>query len=161
MRSIFSMIGVGLYFLLSLTTVTGETRLGRRPLRIGCLSLHHLRRNTRGRSGLCSGRAGCPRAQAGEPLSEAKKDEEMITPRSSQSLEMKVQTELEHSPKLQEEPDRSPSLVDSSVIRIGTDEQNESPAEATSSPVEVAEDPGANLFPVRAGQSCPLVNTSQ
>lgn len=25
MRSIFSMIGVGLYFLLSLTTVTGET----------------------------------------------------------------------------------------------------------------------------------------
>ncbi|XP_038947631.1 cilia- and flagella-associated protein 119 isoform X2 [Rattus norvegicus] len=148
MRSIFSMIGVGLYFLLSLTTVTGETRLGRRPLRIGCLSLHHLRRNTtRGRSGLCSGRAGCPRAQAGEPLSEAKKDEEMITPRSSQSLEMKVQTELEHSPKLQEEPDRSPSLVDSSVIRIGTDEQNESPAEATSSPVEVAEDPGANLFP--------------
>lgn len=85
----------------------------------------------------------------------------MITPRSSQSLEMKVQTELEHSPKLQEEPDRSPSLVDSSVIRIGTDEQNESPAEGTSNPVEVAEDPGANLFPVRAGQSCPLVNTSQ
>lgn len=71
----------------------------------------------------------------------------MITPRSSQSLEMKVQTELEHSPKLQEEPDRTPSLVASSVIRIGTDDQNESPAEATSNPVEVAEDPGANLFP--------------
>lgn len=39
MRSIFSMIGVGLYFLLSLTTVTGETSWEKRPLRIGCLSL--------------------------------------------------------------------------------------------------------------------------
>ncbi|GAB1292732.1 Cilia- and flagella-associated protein 119 [Apodemus speciosus] len=71
----------------------------------------------------------------------------MITPRSSQSLEMKVQMELEQSPKLQEELDRSPSSVGGSAIRIGTDMQTESPAEATSSPVEVAEDPGANLFP--------------
>ncbi|XP_052054313.1 cilia- and flagella-associated protein 119 isoform X3 [Apodemus sylvaticus] len=71
----------------------------------------------------------------------------MITPRSSQSLEMKVQMELEQSPKLQEELDRTPSSVGGSAIRIGTDMQTESPAEATSSPVEVAEDPGANLFP--------------
>lgn len=83
----------------------------------------------------------------------------MITPRSSQSLEMKVQMELEQSPKLQEELDWSPSSVGGSAIRIGTDMQTESPAEATSSPVEVAEDPGANLFPVRAGRSFPLVNT--
>ena len=37
--------------------------------------------------------------------------------------------------------------MDGSAIRNGTDMQTESPAEATSSPVEVAEDPGANLFP--------------
>ncbi|XP_006507808.1 cilia- and flagella-associated protein 119 isoform X1 [Mus musculus] len=71
----------------------------------------------------------------------------MITPSSSQSLGMKVQMESEQSPKLQEELDRSPSSVDGSAIRNGTDMQTESPAEATSSPVEVAEDPGANLFP--------------
>ncbi|XP_031244276.1 coiled-coil domain-containing protein 189 isoform X2 [Mastomys coucha] len=71
----------------------------------------------------------------------------MITPRSSQSLGMKVQMELEQSPKLQEELDRSHSSMGGSAIRIGTDMQTESPAEATSSPVEVAEDPGANLFP--------------
>lgn len=92
-------------------------------------------------------------------MTEAKKDKEMITPRSSQSLGMKVQMELEQSPKLQEELDRSHSSMGGSAIRIGTDMQTESPAEATSSPVEVAEDPGANLFPVRAGQSCPVGNT--
>lgn len=92
-------------------------------------------------------------------MTEAKKDEEMITSSSSQSLGMKVQMELEHSPKLQEGLDRSPGSEGGSGIKIGTDMQTESPAEATSSPVEVAEDPGANLFPVRAGQSCPLVNT--
>lgn len=83
----------------------------------------------------------------------------MITSSSSQSLGMKMQMELEHSPKLQEELDRSPSLVGGSAIKIRTDMQTELPAEAASSTVEVAEDPGANLFPVRAGQSCPLVNT--
>lgn len=92
-------------------------------------------------------------------MTEAKKDEEMITSSSSQSLGMKVQMELEHSPKLQEGLDRSSGSVGGSAIKIGTDMQTESPAEATSSSVEVAEDPGANLFPVRAGQSCPLVNT--
>lgn len=92
-------------------------------------------------------------------MTEAKKDEEMITPSSSQSLGMKVQMESEQSPKLQEDLDRRPSSVGGSAIRNGTDMHTESPAEATSSPVEVAEDPGANLFPVRAGQSCPLVNT--
>ncbi|XP_052616935.1 cilia- and flagella-associated protein 119 isoform X2 [Peromyscus californicus insignis] len=147
MRSIFSMIGVRLYFLLSLTTVTGETRSGRRPLWIGCHSLHRLWRTTRrGRSGHCSGRAGCPRSQAGERLAAAQKDAEMIDPTSSQIMGVKVQSEFEQLPKLQQDLERCPSSVGGLAMRTGTDVPTESAASATTS-MDMAEDPGANLFP--------------
>ncbi|CAO2583402.1 Cilia- and flagella-associated protein 119 [Lemmus lemmus] len=147
MRPIFSMIGVCLYFLLSLTTVTGETRLGRRPLRIGCLWLHRWWRTTRrGKFGHCSGRAGCPRVRTGERLTVAQKDKEMISPQSSQILGVKVQPETEQLPKMQQELERCPSSVGERGMKTGTDGMTESAAAATTF-VEVAEDPGANLFP--------------
>lgn len=87
----------------------------------------------------------------------AQKDKEMISPQSSQNLGVKMQPESEQLPQMQQELERCPSSVCELAMRTETDVMSESDAAATTS-VEVPEDPGANLFPVRAGQSCPLVN---
>lgn len=87
----------------------------------------------------------------------AQKDAEMISPTSSQIMGVKAQSESEQLPRLQQELERCPSSVGGLAMRTGTDVPTESAASATTS-VDVAEDPGTNLFPVRAGQSCPLVN---
>lgn len=81
----------------------------------------------------------------------------MISPQSSQILGVTVQSESEQLPQMQQELERCPSSVGGLAMSTETDEMTAPAAEATTS-VEVAEDPGANLFPVRAGQSCPLVN---
>ncbi|XP_051001303.1 cilia- and flagella-associated protein 119 [Acomys russatus] len=70
----------------------------------------------------------------------------MLTPKSSLIRGMKVQSEFEHPPKVQQELERCPSSVDGSSMRTGTDGRTLSAPEASTS-VEVAEDPGANLFP--------------
>ncbi|KAL1787362.1 hypothetical protein HispidOSU_002990 [Sigmodon hispidus] len=70
----------------------------------------------------------------------------MISPKSSQILGVKVHPEFEQFPKLQQELERCPSSAGGLVMRTGIDELTESAAEATTF-VEVAEDPGANLFP--------------
>lgn len=69
-----------------------------------------------------------------------------------------MQPESEQLPKMQQELERCPSSVGDLAMRTETDVMTESAAAATTTSVEVAEDPEANLFPVRAGQSCPLVN---
>ncbi|XP_055483387.1 cilia- and flagella-associated protein 119 isoform X4 [Psammomys obesus] len=76
----------------------------------------------------------------------AKKDEEMITPKSSQILGMKAQSESEQPPKLQQELESSPSSVGESAVRTGTDVQTDTATVDTTS-VEGAEDAAANLFP--------------
>lgn len=81
----------------------------------------------------------------------------MISPKSSPILGVKMQSEFEQLPILQQELEGCPRSEGGSATRIGTDVPIECTAAATTS-VEVAEDPGANLFPVRARQSCPLMN---
>lgn len=85
----------------------------------------------------------------------AKKDEEMITPKSSQIMGMRTQSESEQPASLQQELERSPSSVAESAVRTGTDVQTDSATVDTTS-VEGTEDAAANLFPVREGQNCPL-----
>ncbi|XP_036050082.1 coiled-coil domain-containing protein 189 isoform X2 [Onychomys torridus] len=70
----------------------------------------------------------------------------MISPTSSQIMGVKVQSEYEQLPKLQQELERCPSSVGGLAMRTGTDVPTEPAASATTS-VDVAEDPGANLFP--------------
>lgn len=87
----------------------------------------------------------------------SKKDEEMTTPKSSQIMGIKVQSEFEHPPKLQQELVRCASSVCGSTMMTQANVRSDSAPGAAPS-VEVAEDPGVNLFPVREGQCCPLVN---
>ncbi|OBS63458.1 hypothetical protein A6R68_08012 [Neotoma lepida] len=68
----------------------------------------------------------------------------MSSPKSSQILGDKVQSEFEQLPKLQQELERCPSSVGELAMRTGTDVPTESASSATTS-VDVAEDPGANL----------------
>ncbi|KAH0514961.1 Coiled-coil domain-containing protein-like protein [Microtus ochrogaster] len=70
----------------------------------------------------------------------------MISPQSSQNLGIKMQPESEQLPQMQQELERCPSSVGELAMRTETDVMSESDAAATTS-VEVAEDPGANLFP--------------
>ncbi|XP_075828482.1 cilia- and flagella-associated protein 119 [Microtus pennsylvanicus] len=76
----------------------------------------------------------------------AQKDKEMISPQSSQNLGIKMQPESEQLPQMQQELERCPSSVGELAMRTETDVMSESDAAATTS-AEVAEDPGANLFP--------------
>ncbi|XP_040609783.1 coiled-coil domain-containing protein 189 isoform X2 [Mesocricetus auratus] len=70
----------------------------------------------------------------------------MISPKSSPILGVKMQSEFEQLPILQQELEGCPRSEGGSATRIGTDVPIECTAAATTS-VEVAEDPGANLFP--------------
>ncbi|XP_028741421.1 coiled-coil domain-containing protein 189 [Peromyscus leucopus] len=70
----------------------------------------------------------------------------MISPTSSQIMGVKVRSESEQLPKLQQELERCPSSVGGLAMRTGTDLPTESAASATTF-VDLAEDPGANLFP--------------
>ncbi|CAH6793163.1 Ccdc189 [Phodopus roborovskii] len=71
----------------------------------------------------------------------------MISPKSSQILGVKMQSEFEHRPKVQQELERCPRSEGGSAMRTGTDVPIECTADAATTSVEVAEDPGANLFP--------------
>lgn len=79
----------------------------------------------------------------------------MIRQKSSQFLGLKMQSELEQPSELQREPERELTSLDESVMRIATGVRPES---GTAASVEADEDPAANLFLVRAGQSGPLMN---
>ncbi|XP_035298085.1 coiled-coil domain-containing protein 189 isoform X3 [Cricetulus griseus] len=70
----------------------------------------------------------------------------MISPKSSQVLGVKMQSEFEQLPQLEQDLESCARSEGGSVIRTETDVQTESTAEASTS-VGVAEDPGANLFP--------------
>lgn len=76
----------------------------------------------------------------------SKKDEEMTTPKSSQIMGIKVQSEFEHPPKLQQELVRCASSVCGSTMMTQANVRSDSAPGAAPS-VEVAEDPGVNLFP--------------
>lgn len=58
-----------------------------------------------------------------------------------------MQPESEQLPKMQQELERCPSSVGDLAMRTETDVMTESAAAATTTSVEVAEDPEANLFP--------------
>lgn len=66
-----------------------------------------------------------------------------------------MQSELEQPSELRREPEKDLCSVDESSTRMGTGVRTES---ETAASVEADEDPAANLFPVRAGQSGPLMN---
>lgn len=79
----------------------------------------------------------------------------MIRQKSSQFMALKIQSELEQPSELQREPQEDLSSVDGSVTRMVTGVRTES---RTAASIEADEDPAANLFPVRMGQSGPLMN---
>lgn len=79
----------------------------------------------------------------------------MIRQKSSQFLGLRMQSELEEPSEVRREPDKDLSSVDESATRMGTIVRTES---GTAASLEADHDPAANLFPVRAGQSGPLMN---
>lgn len=79
----------------------------------------------------------------------------MIRQKSSQFLGPKMRSELKQPSALQQEPERDLTSVNASVMRMVTGMRTDS---GTAASVEADEDPAANLFPVRAGQSGPLMN---
>lgn len=80
----------------------------------------------------------------------------MTSRKSSQYLGVKVQSELEQPSELRRELEKDLSSVDGSAM-MGTGVRTDS-APVGSASMEADEDPGANLFPVRVGQSGPLTN---
>lgn len=83
----------------------------------------------------------------------------MIRQKSSQFMGLKMQSEFEQLSELQRELEKDLSSMDESVTRIATGVRTESgTAAGTAASVAADEDPAANLFPVRAGQSGPLMN---
>lgn len=73
----------------------------------------------------------------------------MIRQKSSQFLGLRIQSELQKASELRREPEKDLSSVNESTTRTGTGVRTES---GTAASVE-DEDPAANLFPVRAGDS--------
>lgn len=73
--------------------------------------------------------------------------------KSSQRL--RTPSELEQLCELRREPEEDLSSMDESATCMRTGLRTHS---ETAVSVEVDEDPAANLFPVRAGQSGPLMN---
>lgn len=82
--------------------------------------------------------------------------EEMNSHTSNQYLGVKVQSELEQPSELRRELEKDLSSVDGSAM-MGTAVRTDS-ATVGSASMEADEDPGANLFPVRVGQSGRLKN---
>uniref|UniRef100_A0A8C8Z136 Cilia and flagella associated protein 119 n=1 Tax=Prolemur simus TaxID=1328070 RepID=A0A8C8Z136_PROSS len=80
----------------------------------------------------------------------------MISQRTSQCLRVSVQVEPEQRSELRREPGKVSSVC-GPAPRTGTSVRTES-ATAASASGEMDEDPGANLFPVRTGQTGPLMN---
>lgn len=76
--------------------------------------------------------------------------------KSSPYLGVKVQSELEQPSELRREPEKDISSVNGSAM-MGTGVRSDS-APVGSACMEADEDPGANLFPVRVGQSGPLTS---
>lgn len=82
----------------------------------------------------------------------------MIRQKSSQFMGLKMQSEFEQPSELQRELEKDLSSMEESVTRIATGVRTESgTAAGTAASVAADEDPAANLFPVRAGQSGPLM----
>ncbi|KAF7466220.1 Hypothetical predicted protein [Marmota monax] len=80
----------------------------------------------------------------------------MTSLKSSQYLGVKVQSELEQPSELRRELEKDLSSADGSAM-MGTGVRTDS-ATLGSASMEAEDDPGANLFPVRVGQSGPLTN---
>ena len=79
----------------------------------------------------------------------------MIRRKSSQFQGLKMQSELEQHYELRREPKKDLRSLDESATRMGIGVHTES---GTVASVNADEDPAANLFPVRTGQSGPLMN---
>lgn len=79
----------------------------------------------------------------------------MIRRKSSQFQGLKMQSELEQHYELRREPKKDLRSLDESATRMGTGVHTES---GTVASVNADEDPAADLFPVRTGQSRPLMN---
>lgn len=84
-----------------------------------------------------------------------RRSEEMIRHKSSQFQRLRMPSELEQPCELRREPEEDLSSVDESATCMRTGLRTQS---GTAVSVEADEDPAANLFPVRAGQSGPLMN---
>lgn len=79
----------------------------------------------------------------------------MLNRKTSHFLGMRVQSELEHLSELRREAGKDRISARGSAARTRASVRTQSTAAAAA---KADEDPGANLFPVRAGQSGPLVN---
>ncbi|KAK2097893.1 hypothetical protein P7K49_023344 [Saguinus oedipus] len=82
----------------------------------------------------------------------------MLNRKASHFLGMRVQSELQHLSELRREAGKDRRSVRGSAARTQANMRNQSTAAAAAVAAKADEDPGANLFPVRAGQSGPLVN---
>lgn len=78
----------------------------------------------------------------------------MIRHKSSQFQRLRMPSELEQPCELRREPEEGLSSVDQSATCMRTGLRTQS---GTAVSVKADEDPAANLFPVRAGQSGPLM----